>query len=96
MLVLVYLPAELSVVISSRRDIAWRGVLLICAGTLVGVPLGAWILRYGEPTIILALLAAFLVGIGVAFLFLPENRAFRFPGWSAPPVGLAAGLLGGG
>jgi uncharacterized membrane protein YfcA len=95
MLVLVYLPAELYVVFTSRHKIAWRGVALICVGAAVGVPAGAWILERGEPTFILGLLAAFLIGIGVTFLLLPDGRSFKFPVWTTAPVGILAGVLGG-
>lgn len=44
-LLLVNLPAELWVVIRSRRDISWRGVLLLFAAIAVGIPIGTWLLR---------------------------------------------------
>jgi uncharacterized membrane protein YfcA len=95
MLVVVYMPAELYVVLTSLRRIAWRGVVLICAGAALGVPVGAWVLERGEPTILLALLAAFLIAIGVVFLILPDGRSVKFPVWTTGPVGVLAGVLGG-
>ncbi|MFC1609510.1 sulfite exporter TauE/SafE family protein [Myxococcota bacterium] len=95
MLVLVYLPAELYVAVTSRKEISWRGVLLVCAGVAGGVPLGAWLLKHSEPTFVLALLAGFLIVAGLAFLLLPRHRSVRWPPWTAPPVGALAGLLGG-
>lgn len=95
MILLVNLPAELSVVLSSRRTIAWRGVLLICLGILVGIPLGTLILKEGEPTFVLALLGGFLIVAGLTFLTLPGDRVVNWPDWVKPPVGLVSGILTG-
>ena len=37
LLLLVSLPAEISVVSKARREIAWRGVWMVCLGLAVGV-----------------------------------------------------------
>ncbi len=95
MILVVSLPAELWVVWTSRRRIAWREVALIGAGMVAGVPLGAWILRRGEAGFLIVLLGAFLVATGLAFLALPEGRRVVWPRWTAPPVGLLGGLLSG-
>lgn len=94
-LLLLNLPAELFVVGTARGAIRWRPVLAIGAGMAVGVPLGAWILRRGEPTFLLALLGAFLVVSGLAFLLAPARRVVSWPGWVGPPLGLVSGVLGG-
>jgi uncharacterized membrane protein YfcA len=95
LMLLINLPAELTVVLGSRRHVSWRGVLLVCIGIAIGVPLGTWILRLGQPTFILDLLGAFLLLVGLAFLLLPRRRAIGWPGWAAPPVGFLSGILGG-
>ena len=94
-LLLVNLPAELWVVIRSRRDISWRGVLLLFAAIAVGIPIGTWLLRWGRPEVLLTGLGGFLVAVGAAFLVAPAPRARSWPGWTAPPVGLLSGLLTG-
>jgi len=95
MLLLVNLPAELYVVITSRRHILWRSVLKIFAGIAAGIPLGTVILKYGEPTFILVLLGVFLIAVGSAFLFVPQQRAKPWPTWSEPGLGLISGMLTG-
>lgn len=95
LLLLINVPMELFVVLRSRRLIAWRGVARLCAGVVVGIPLGTVLLRFGEPTIVLAMLGGFLLLTGVVFLFLPERESLRWPGWAAFPVGLTSGWLAG-
>jgi uncharacterized membrane protein YfcA len=95
MLLLVNLPAEIYVVVSSWKRIEWRGVTLIFVGIAVGIPLGAWLLQAGEPTFLLALLGAVLVIAGLAFLAAPRPRARRLPRWLSPPTGLISGVLTG-
>jgi uncharacterized membrane protein YfcA len=95
LLFFVTVPAEMYVVASGWRTIRWRGVLLICCGIVVGVPLGTWVLRWGEPSLLLFLLGLLLAAAGTAFLGLGERRSVRPPAWVGPPVGLISGVLGG-
>jgi uncharacterized membrane protein YfcA len=95
MILLVNLPAEIYVVIKSRRHISWRGVLKIFVGILIGIPLGTAVLMLGEPTSIIVLLGVFLIAVGTTFLSIPTQRSVRWPGWTAPPVGFLSGLLTG-
>jgi uncharacterized membrane protein YfcA len=95
MLLLVNLPAELYVVGSTWRNVAWRGIVAVVAGIVVGIPLGAWLLDRGEPTELLTMLGAVLVVVGGVFLLAPSNRMARVPSWIAPPVGLVSGVLTG-
>jgi uncharacterized membrane protein YfcA len=94
-LLLVNLPAELWVVVRSRRDISWRGVLMLFAAIAVGIPIGTWLLRWGRPEALLTGLGSFLVAVGAAFLLAPAPRTRTLPAWTAPPVGLLSGLLTG-
>ena len=95
LLLLVNLPPEVLVVARSWRAIVWRGVLLICVGIAVGIPLGSAVLQWGEPYFVLVLLGGFLVLAGLAFLVLPSNTTVRWPGWASGGAGLMAGVLGG-
>jgi uncharacterized membrane protein YfcA len=95
LLFFVTVPAEVYVVASSWRTIRWRGVLLICCGIVVGVPLGTWVLRWGEARFLLLALGLLLVAAGTAFLGLGERRGVNIPSWVGPPVGLISGALGG-
>jgi len=95
LLLLVNLPTELFVVVSSWRDIAWRGVAMLMVGVAVGIPIGAWLLGWGDPRFLLVVLGGVLLIVGVAFLLSSAGRAWRWPKWVVVPVGLASGLLTG-
>jgi uncharacterized membrane protein YfcA len=95
MLLLVNLPVETTIVARSRRTIEWRGVLRICIGIAVGIPLGAAVLRFGDAELLLLTLGVSLIVVGLVFLMLRTTRQVRWPAWVAPPVGLLSGTLTG-
>jgi uncharacterized protein len=95
LLLLTSCPVELAVVAASRREVQWKGVALVCSGIALGVPLGTWALRFGDPAAVLGGLGAVLVVAAAAFLALPTDRVVAWPRWAAPPVGLLSGLLSG-
>ena len=95
LLLLVNLPAELYVVRSSWSQIQWRGVLVLFAGVSVGIPIGAALLRWGEPRILLTALGLCLVAAGAVSLAKPRLERGRHPRWAPPPVGLLSGVLAG-
>jgi uncharacterized membrane protein YfcA len=94
-LLLVNLPAELYVVHSSWRHIQWRGVLALFVAVAVGIPIGAWLLRAGEPRFLLLILGGLLVTVGAVFLLQRTPRRLRLGRWSELPIGLISGLLTG-
>jgi uncharacterized membrane protein YfcA len=94
-LLLVNLPAELFVVWRSWRHIQWREVAIIFVGIGVGIPIGAWILKAGDPSSLLTVLGVFLVCVGVVFLSGRVRPGRSMPRWTTPPVGLTSGLLTG-
>jgi len=95
LLLLVNLPAEILVVIQSRKEIRWRPITGLGMGIAVGIPLGAWILRGGDPRLILTILGWFLVAVGLVFVRLPAGGRLHPPAWAAPPTGFLSGLLTG-
>jgi len=95
LILLINLPAELFVVLRSRGFIEWRGVLRLCVGIVVGVPLGTAILRLGDPRALLLTLGSSLIVIGAIFTRLDDGWQVRWPGWLAPPIGFVSGLLTG-
>jgi len=95
LLLLLNLPAELWVVSKSWRDVAWRGLLVMLIGVFIGIPIGSWMLRYGDPTFLLGLLGIVLVVFGSVFLLAPSGLRYRIPTWASAPVGLVSGVLTG-
>ena len=88
LLLLVNLPAEVWVVLHSRREIRWRPILGLGTGIAVGIPAGTWILKTGDPTFVLILLGWFLIAVGIVFLRLPRGGRLQPRPWLAPPTGL--------
>ncbi len=95
LILLVNLPAELYVVTRSWKKIEWRGVLFLFAGVAVGIPIGSWLLRSGEPQFLLTVLGLFLVAVGVVFIVRPRTERQPSTPWVAPPVGLLSGIFTG-
>ncbi len=95
LLLLVNLPAEMWVVWHSRRDIRWRPILGLGSGIAVGIPLGTWLLKTGDPSLVLTILGVFLVVVGLVFLRLPAGGRIHPHRAAAPPTGLLSGLLTG-
>lgn len=95
LLLLVNLPAELWVVRSSWQRISWRGVLIIFAGVALGIPVGTFVLRWGDASFLLVVLGVFLVVVGATFLFVKAPKDRKLRDWAAAPVGAISGVLTG-
>ncbi len=95
LLMLVNFPAELWVVIHSRKEIRWRPILGLGSGIALGIPLGTWFLKTGDTSLVLTILGVFLVAVGLVFLRLPAGGNRRPPPLLAPPTGLLSGVLTG-
>lgn len=95
LLLLVNLPAEISVTIGAWRAIRWRQIGNLLVGVVPGVTLGAHVLRVGSPGLVLTALGFFLLAVSLVFLRLPGMVQVRWPRWVALPTGLLAGSLTG-
>jgi len=95
LLLLVNIPAELFVVWRARREIRWRGIVVICVALAVGVPAGTAILQLGDPSVVLTILGGFLVVFGGLFLLLPETQRVNEGVGREAGIGLISGLLSG-
>jgi uncharacterized membrane protein YfcA len=83
------------VVATSWRRIVWRGVIWVLGGVAVGIPVGAAVLSWGQPVVLLTSLGVILVAVGALFLALPSGAVVDWPGWSRPVVGALSGVLTG-
>lgn len=79
--------------LSSSREIDWRALARLSAGTAAGVPLGILLLRYVPAPVVTAALGGFLLLYGGYGLLPAAPRGEAGLGW-AYPAGLAAGALG--
>lgn len=95
LLLLVNFPAEAVVAWESRKEVRWKPILGLGIGIALGIPLGAWVLRGGDPSIVLVVLGWFLVAVGLLFLRLPAGGRFHPPTWAGPPTGFLSGVLTG-
>jgi len=94
-LMLVCLPVEITLIWRSWKALDRKNVALVCAGILIGVPLGTELLTTENPMGLLMLLGIFLVVVGIAFLLLPQRGRVDWPVWAAPPIGRGSGVLSG-
>lgn len=95
LLLLVNLPAELLVVLKSRKEIRWRPIAMLGVGIGVGIPIGAWLLAVVDPGLVLKVLGGFLIVVGLVFLRLPGGGRIHPKAWIAGPTGLLSGVLNG-
>ena len=95
LLLLVNLPAEAVVAWQARKEVRWRPILGLGVGIGLGIPVGAMILRSGDPSVVLTVLGWFLIGVGILFLRLPEGGRIQPPAWLGPPTGVVSGVLTG-
>jgi uncharacterized membrane protein YfcA len=95
LLLFIALPAEIYVLCKSWKHISWRGIIAIISGVAGGTVVGTMVLRYGDPHIILTILAVFLIISGIIFLFIESDIVIHWPSWCAPLIGILSGLLSG-
>lgn len=97
MLLLLNLPAETYIVVRERRTIHLPELTRTLLGIAVGIPLGAWVLKTYEPTILLPILGGLLLAFGLFFFVtigkLGTVKEASIPKWCEVPIGLSAGLL---
>lgn len=81
--------------IRHRRDVVWPDVLRVLLGSLLGIPIGIWFLKYGNELAIRIVLGAVIVAVSLYNLFIHKKRDTPLrPAWGFL-FGWIAGILGG-
>jgi hypothetical protein len=91
---LVTATIALTLVIRHWREVRLAGAGRLVAGSALGVPFGLWLLRGSFERELILLLAAVVIGFALFQLLRPRPARLR-ASWTAYPVGLLAGVLGG-
>lgn len=95
MLVLASLSMNLYILLRLRRHFSMRRMKWMLAGSVVGVPLGVWLLVEADETLLRNILGIILL-LTVAQRFIPYIKAKRWhPLWVGAPCGLFSGALSG-
>ncbi len=76
------------------RHVVWKSATLLTVSGLLGVPLGVWILKFGDDRIVKGVLAAVVLSFSVWALLRPQRHVLETDRL-APLFGGAAGVLGG-
>ena len=77
------------------HDIRWNAVLRFIPGSLVGVPLGLWVVKTADQHLLARLLGAYVVAYALYSLFGERllGRALSMPRWMVHPIGVVGALV---
>ena len=83
------------IVVQDRHEVDVRSVVLLLASSLLGMPFGLWLLLHGEPHLLKAVLAVFLIAFSIFCLFGGSRLELKSdsPLWLCV-CGVLAGVLG--
>lgn len=91
---LVAFTAELLMLLRYRHAFNLRAVARLSVASVVGIPLGVYLLRRANPDAITALLGVIIIAYALYALFSPRLPELNHPAW-AYGLGFVAGLLSG-
>lgn len=77
------------------RQVHWKSLRWLFAGTLIGMPLGMWALTQLSGDLVRVLLGVAIIGSAVAMAAVPDRQSLPGPGVTTV-TGVASGLLNGG
>jgi uncharacterized membrane protein YfcA len=84
---------SITVLLSSWRSVELKSAWKLIISTLVGLPIGIYVLKYAPESIVKGVLGAVLIGFGLYSLVKPKLPELRSEIW-VYLFGLAAGILG--
>jgi uncharacterized membrane protein YfcA len=85
---------SLSIVVANQETVDFASAWRLIVASLVGIPLGVFLLHYGPESVIKPVLGLVLVGYGVYNLMTPRVPHLQHDKY-AFPFGFIAGILGG-
>ena len=91
---LLSLAVNLALLLPARRELPWRRIATLLAGSLAGVPAGVLLLAHVDQRLARGILGATLVATSAALLR-THRLTIRMGSGSAFAAGALAGLLGG-
>jgi uncharacterized membrane protein YfcA len=91
---LVATTISLAILVESWRSVDLRASWRLVLSSVLGIPLGLWLLRAVPESIVKGALGVLLIGFGLYQLIRPRLPALQQQ-WPAYLFGLAAGVLGG-
>lgn len=94
LLALCGLTLALSLLGAGYKHIRVKESLKLIVGSLIGVPLGVWILKSGDDRNIRIAVGVIIASIALYNIIRPTLNAMKSE-WSAPIFGFAGGVLGG-
>lgn len=77
------------------RIVQWRAIARFIPGSLVGVPLGLWLMANADQHLLTRLLGAYVVAYALYSLFAERllGRALVMPGYMVHPIAVAGALV---
>ncbi|MCK5148618.1 sulfite exporter TauE/SafE family protein [bacterium] len=91
---LLSLVNALSILIHSRKHLKFSSAWRLILSTLVGIPIGLYMLKGVQENVMRLILAAVLIGFPIFQLYRPKKFGLKNERW-APLFGGIAGILGG-
>lgn len=91
---LVGATAEIILLLRYRHDLRFQAVKRLVAASVIGIPLGVFLLRRVEADIITAVLGVVIIGYALYGLLGPSLPALTWPAW-AYGFGFVGGVLSG-
>ncbi len=79
----------------NRSGFCWKDARPLVIGMIIGIPLGYHFLQNTNSTLLIRVLGAVLILIAISDTLLARKSQFSLPTWSAWPLAMFGGVIGG-
>lgn len=79
----------------NRSGYSWKVARPLVLGMMLGIPIGFYFLHTADPAIVIRVLGAILILIALSDTVLSRKSRFTLPTWSAWPIAVFGGSIGG-